>query len=175
MLGFVPAVAATCLRVHTGKEPVQPDNSLGYVQNFLRMALGPENSLSKNAKIIRAVETLFILHQEHELNCSTAALRHMSSSQADIYSSLGGSLTALYGPRHGGANEAVLKMLAEIGTKENVPAFVEQVKNKKRVLMGFGHRVYKNFDPRAGIIRQIAEEVFEVTGREPLIDVANEL
>ena len=116
-----------------------------------------------------------ILHAEHELNCSTAAVRHMTSSLADVYTSLGGSVTALYGPRHGGANEAVLKMLTEIGTVQNIPDFIEKVKQKKRVLMGFGHRVYKNFDPRAKLVRGIAEEVFKITGRENLIDIASEL
>ena len=106
-----------------------------------------------------------ILHAEHELNCSTAAIRHMTSSLADVYTSLSGSVTALYGPRHGGANEAVLKMLTEIGSVEKIPEFIEQVKAKKRVLMGFGHRVYKNYDPRATLVRQIADEVFKITGK----------
>ena len=116
-----------------------------------------------------------ILHAEHELNCSTAAIRHMTSSLADVYTSLSGSVTALYGPRHGGANEAVLKMLTEIGSVEKIPEFIEQVKAKKRVLMGFGHRVYKNYDPRATLVRQIADEVFKITGKESLIDIAIEL
>jgi len=136
------------------------------------MAFGPESALAGNKKIINALETLFVLHAEHELNCSTAAVRHMTSSLADVYTSLSGSVTALYGPRHGGANEAVLKMLEEIGTADKVPDFIQAVKNKERVLMGFGHRVYKNYDPRAAIVRQLAEDVFEVTGREDLIDIA---
>ena len=139
------------------------------------MALGPDNPMSKDKRIIHALETLFILHAEHELNCSTAAVRHMASARADVYTSLSGSVTALYGPRHGGANEAVLRMLEEIGTVDNVPSFIEQVKRKQRSLMGFGHRVYKNFDPRAAIVKRVAEEVFAVTGREELIDVAIEL
>ena len=139
------------------------------------MAFGPESAMAKNQKIIHALETLFILHAEHELNCSTAAVRHMTSSLADVYTSLSGSVTALYGPRHGGANEAVLKMLEEIGSVENIPDFIEAVKSKKRVLMGFGHRVYKNYDPRATIVKQLTSEVFEVIGREDLIDVAMEL
>lgn len=148
---------------------------MGYVHNFLRMAFGPESEMAKNKKIVHALETLFILHAEHELNCSTAAIRHMTSSLADVYTSLSGAVTALYGPRHGGANEAVLKMLDEIGTVDRIPSFIEQVKKKERVLMGFGHRVYKNYDPRAAIVKKLAEDVFEITGREDLIDVAMEL
>ena len=139
------------------------------------MCFGTDSELAQNADIVRAMETLFILHAEHELNCSTAAIRHMTSSLADVYTSLSGAVTALYGPRHGGANEAVLKMLEEIGTVANVPEFIEQVKRKERVLMGFGHRVYKHYDPRAAIVKQIADEVFSITGREELIDVAMEL
>lgn len=126
-------------------------------------------------KIVRAIDILFILHAEHELNCSTAAIRHMTSSQSDVYTSLAGAVTALYGPRHGGANEAVLRMLEQIGDVKNIPAFIQGVKDKKKVLMGFGHRVYKNHDPRAKIVRQIAEDVFQVVGRESLIDIAMEL
>lgn len=139
------------------------------------MALGPDSPMAKDKKIVHALETLFILHAEHELNCSTAAVRHMASARADVYTSLSGSVTALYGPRHGGANEAVLKMLEEIGTVDNVPSFIEQVKRNQRPLMGFGHRVYKNLDPRAAIVKRLAEEVFAVTGREELIDIAIEL
>lgn len=149
LLGQVPAITAACLRIHQGLPLVEPDSNLGYVHNFIRMALGRENEFTKNPKIVHALETLFILHAEHELNCSTAAVRHMTSSLADVYSSLSGAVTALYGPRHGGANEAVLKMLEEIGTVEGVPAFIQSVKTKDRVMMGFGHRVYKNHDPRA--------------------------
>ena len=109
---------------------------------------------------MRAVETLFILHAEHELNCSTAAVRHMTSSQAGVYTSLAGAVTALYGPRHGGANEAVLRMLESIGSIENIPSFIEDVKAKRKMLMGFGHRVYKSHDPRADIVRRIADDVF---------------
>lgn len=134
--------------------------NLGYVHNFLQMAFGPDDELAKNPKIVHALETLFILHAEHELNCSTAAVRHMTSSHADVYTSLSGAVTALYGPRHGGANEAVLKMLEEIKTVDRVPAFIQKVKSKERVLMGFGHRVYKNYDPRASIVKQLAQEVF---------------
>lgn len=118
---------------------------------------------------------MFILHAEHELNCSTAAMRHLSSSGVDIYTCLAGATSALYGPLHGGANEAVLRMLEEIGSVENIPAFIEKVKARKVRLMGFGHRVYKNYDPRAKLIQGVAEEVFAIVGKEPLIDLAKEL
>ena len=175
VLGCAPAIAAAVLRVHNKEEIIEPDPELGYVENFLQMIFGPEHPIGSNPTIIRAMETLMILHADHELNCSTAAIRHMTSSLADVYTSLSGSVTALYGPRHGGANEAVLKMLTEIGSVDNIPAFIEKVKQKKRVLMGFGHRVYKNYDPRAALVRHIADEVFSVTGKEALIDVAVEL
>jgi len=139
------------------------------------MIYGPEHPYASNAKIIRAIETLFILHVEHELNCSTAAMRHMQSSVADVYTSVAGAVTALYGPRHGGANEAVLKMLNEIGHKDNIPEFIASVKRKEKLLMGFGHRIYKNYDPRARIIKTIADSVFEITGHQPLIEIAVEL
>ena len=168
-------MAAACYRLYKGLAILPPDSNLGYVENFLHMVYGAESPFATNPKIIRAVETLFILHAEHELNCSTAAIRHMESSVADVYTSVAGAVTALYGPRHGGANEAVLKMLLEIGTVDNIPAFVEDVKSKKKLLMGFGHRVYKNYDPRAKLIKVIAEEVFSITGKEELIDVAVEL
>ena len=118
---------------------------------------------------------MFILHVEHELNCSTAAVRHLSSSGVDIYTTIAGASGALYGPKHGGANEAVLRMLQSIGKKENIPQFIEDVKNKKKLLYGFGHRVYKNYDPRAKIIKKVAHEVFEITGKEELIEIAVEL
>lgn len=125
---------------------------------------------------MRAINILFILHAEHELNCSTAAVRHMTSSQADVYTSIAGAVTALYGPRHGGANEAVLKMLENIGTVQNIPTFIEGVKDKKKLLMGFGHRVYKTHDPRAKIVRQVLDDVLSVTDKsEPLLEVAMEL
>lgn len=125
--------------------------------------------------LVKALNILFILHADHEQNCSTSAMRHLTSSGVDVYSSLAGATSALYGPLHGGANEAVLRMLESIGSVENIPNFIEEVKAKKRKLMGFGHRVYKNFDPRATIIKEVAEEVFEMVGKEPLIDLAKEL
>jgi citrate synthase len=175
MIGCAPAIAAACYRVHLGLEIIPPKPDLGYVENFLHMTLGPENPLSSHPVVVGALEKLFILHAEHELNCSTAAIRHMTSALADVYTSLGGAITALYGPRHGGANEAVLKMLEEIGTLENIPSFITAIKDKKRVLMGFGHRVYKNYDPRAKLVKKITEEVFAVTGKEKLVDIAIEL
>jgi citrate synthase len=175
MIGCAPAIAAACYRVHLGLAIIPPNPDLGYLENFLNMTLGPENPLSSNPIVVGALEKLFILHAEHELNCSTAAIRHMTSALADVYTSLGGAITALYGPRHGGANEAVLKMLEEIGTLENIPSFIAAIKDKKRVLMGFGHRVYKNYDPRAKLVKKITEEVFAVTGKEKLVDIAIEL
>jgi citrate synthase len=134
-----------------------------------------ENEYIPNKKISRALEILFILHAEHELNCSTAFVRHLSSSGVDIYSTIAGAAAALYGPRHGGANEAVLRMLESIGSVKNIPAFIDDVKSRKKMLMGFGHRVYKNYDPRATIVKKVAEDVFEIVGKEPLIEIAMEL
>ena len=125
--------------------------------------------------LARAMDVLFILHADHEQNCSTSALRNIASSDADPYCAIAGAIGALYGPLHGGANEAVLRMLAEIGSTKNIPAFLDKVKNREVRLMGFGHRVYKNYDPRAQIVKKIAYEVFEVTGTNPLIDIAVEL
>jgi citrate synthase len=177
LLGCAPAIAAACYRHKAGKPINQPNENLGYVENFLYMM--DKNVTDKDykphPKIVKALEILFILHAEHELNCSTAAIRHMTSSQADVYTSTAGAVTALYGPRHGGANEAVLKMLESIGTKEAVPQFIQDVKDRKKMLMGFGHRVYKNHDPRAKIVRKIADDVFSVVGTESLIDIAMEL
>lgn len=134
-----------------------------------------EDNYKPNPKLVKALDVLFILHADHELNCSTAAMRHIGSSLVDPYCAVSGAAAALYGPLHGGANEAVLRMLQEIGTVANIPAFIADVKSKKRKLMGFGHRIYKNYDPRAKIIRKIAYEVFDICGREPLVEVAVEL
>lgn len=177
VLGCAPAIAAACYRHRIGKSINNPRQDLGYIENFLYMLdKNPgDKDFRSHPKIIRAIDILFILHAEHELNCSTAAIRHMTSSQSDVYTSLAGAVTALYGPRHGGANEAVLRMLEQIGDVKNIPAFIQGVKDKKKVLMGFGHRVYKNHDPRAKIVRQIAEDVFSVVGRESMIDIAMEL
>jgi citrate synthase len=155
ILGSAPAIAAACYRHRIGLTLNQPKEDLGYVENFLYMMdkHQTDNDYKPHPKIVRALEILFILHAEHELNCSTAAIRHMASSQSDVYTSLAGAVTALYGPRHGGANEAVLRMLEQIGSKDKIPQFIEDVKNKKKMLMGFGHRVYRNYDPRAKIVK----------------------
>jgi citrate synthase len=170
-------IAAACYRHRVGKPIIPPNESLGYVENFLYMmdANLTDSNYRPHPKIVRALDILFILHAEHELNCSTAAIRHMASSQSDVYTSVAGAVTALYGPRHGGANEAVLRMLEDIGDVKNIPQFIADVKAKKRVLMGFGHRIYKNYDPRAKIVKRIADEVFDIVGQEPLVDIAVEL
>merc|ERR1712196_215822 len=176
LLGKLPTLAAACYRHRIGREINMPSPNLSYVENFLYMMDRlNETEYKPHPKLVRAMDVLFILHAEHELNCSTAAVRHLASSGVDIFTSMSGATAALYGPLHGGANEAVLRMLEEIGSVENIPKFIADVKAKKRRLMGFGHRVYKNYDPRATLIKKIAEEVFEVVGREPLIDLAREL
>jgi citrate synthase len=153
-----------------------PDNTLSYTGNFLNMLWRmAETKYQPNPVLEKALDVLFILHADHEQNCSANAMRSIGSSQADPYVSVAGATGALYGPLHGGANQAVLEMLAQIGKKEHVPEFVKRVKAGEGKLMGFGHRVYKNYDPRAKIIRRIAEQVFEVTGRNPLLDIAMEL
>jgi citrate synthase len=177
ILGCAPMIAAACYRHRVGKPIIAPNENLGYVENFLYMmdAQISDKDYKPHPKITKALDILFILHAEHELNCSTAAIRHMASSQSDVYTSVAGAVTALYGPRHGGANEAVLRMLEEIGDIKNIPQFIEDVKNKKKVLMGFGHRIYKNYDPRAKIVKRIADEVFDIVGKEPLVDIAVKL
>ncbi|KAJ3168291.1 hypothetical protein HDU88_001731 [Geranomyces variabilis] len=175
-LGKVPTLAACAYRHRIGRPYNSPSNELGYTENFLYMLdrLSESNYLP-NAKLARALDVIFILHADHELNCSTAAMRQMTSTGVDPFICLSGAAAALYGPSHGGANEAALKMLEEIGTVDNIAAFIEDVKNKKRKLMGFGHRVYKSYDPRAKILKKISEEVFAIMGRNHLIDVAVEL
>jgi len=170
VLAQAPLVAAASFRHLAGEAPVSPDPSLSYAGNFLKMLFGKVNPVLE-----RAMDVLFTLHADHEQNCSTSTMRMVGSSHADPYSSVAAAAAALYGPLHGGANEAVLKMLAEIGSTANIPGFIEQVKAGKGRLMGFGHRVYKNYDPRARIIKRTADEVFEVTGKNPLIDIAVEL
>jgi len=151
-----------------------PNSDLGYVENFFYMMdmYHEGTSFRPHPKLVKALDVLFLLHAEHELNCSTSAMRHLTSSGVDVYTSVAAAAGALYGPRHGGANEAVLRMLEKI---TNVDEFIQKVKDKKEKLMGFGHRVYKNYDPRAKIVRRIADEVFAVCGREPLIEIAMEL
>lgn len=176
LVGKIPTLAAFAYHRASGRKPSPPNQKLGYAENFLYM-LDAANRLHyrPNPRLARALDVLFILHAEHEMNCSTAAARHLASSGVDVYTVIQGAVGALYGPLHGGANEAVLRMLQRIGTRENVSAFIDAVKSRKEIMFGFGHRVYKNYDPRATIIRQVAEEVFSITGRDPLIDVAMEL
>ena len=158
-------------RYRKGLPMVTPRPDLSFAANFLYMLFEKE----ADPRLVHAVDILFILHADHEQNCSTSTMRLVGSSQADPYSSLAAASAALYGPLHGGANEAVLRMLRQIGSVENIPAFIEKVKAGEGRLMGFGHRVYKNYDPRARIIKAEAEEVFAVTGKNPLLDVASEL
>ncbi|HEU0119747.1 MAG TPA: citrate synthase [Bryobacteraceae bacterium] len=158
-------------RYRKGLPMVAPRTDLSFAGNFLNMLFEKE----ADPRLVRAVDILFILHADHEQNCSTSTMRLVGSSQADPFSSLAAASAALYGPLHGGANEAVLKMLRHIGSVENIPGFIEKCKSGEGRLMGFGHRVYKNYDPRARIIKAAAEDVFAVTGKNPLLDVASEL
>jgi citrate synthase len=176
LIAKVPSIAAYAFRHTIGRPYVLPDNELGYSGNFLNMLFKmTELRYKPNPVLERALDVLFILHADHEQNCSTSAMRGIGSSQVDPYSALAGAAAALYGPLHGGANEAVLRMLNEIGSKNNVPAFIKKVKAGEGRLMGFGHRVYKSYDPRAKIIKRMADLVFEVTGKNPLLDMALEL
>ncbi len=176
LIAKAPSVAAYAYRHAAGRPYVYPDASLSFTGNFLRMLfMGTEATYRPDPVLERALDVLFILHADHEQNCSTAAMRAIGSSQSDPFSAFAGAAAALSGPLHGGANEAVLRMLQEIGTVDRIPAFIEQVKGGADRLMGFGHRVYKSYDPRAKIIKKTAYEVFEVTGRNPLLDVALEL
>jgi citrate synthase len=176
MIAKMPTLGAWAFRHAQGKPYVYPDNELSYAENFLSMLFKmSETKYSGDPRIVKALDTLFILHADHEQNCSTNAVRSVGSSQVDPYSAVAAGIGALFGPLHGGANEAVLKMLRRIGTVENIPAFIEGVKNGEERLMGFGHRVYKNFDPRAKIIKKACDDVFEVTGVNPLLAVAKEL
>jgi citrate synthase len=153
-----------------------PDNDLSYTGNFLNMMFrATEVKYTPNKTLEHALDVLFILHADHEQNCSTSVMRSVGSSHADPYSCMAAAAAALYGPLHGGANEEVLKLLREIGSKDRIPTYIARVKRGEFRLMGFGHRIYKNYDPRAQIIKRIAEEVFEVTGKNPLIDIAVEL
>jgi citrate synthase len=176
LLGKMPTLAAFAYRHSIGRSYVYPDNELSYAGNFLSMLFRmTEQSYRVHPVLEHALDVLFILHADHEQNCSTSAMRNIGSSNVDPYSAMAGACSALYGPLHGGANEAVLLMLDEIGSKQNVPAFIKEVKGGKGKLMGFGHRVYKNYDPRAKVIKKLADEVFEVTGRNPRLDIALEL
>jgi citrate synthase len=176
LIAKMPTLAAFSFRHNQGKPYVYPDNDLSYAGNFLSMIYTmTELKYEPDPRLEHALDVLFILHADHEQNCSTSAVRSVGSSQVDPYSAVAAGVAALYGPLHGGANEAVLRMLNRIGSKENVPDFIKGVKGGDEKLMGFGHRVYKNFDPRAKIIKQAVEEVFEVTGKNPLLEIATEL
>jgi citrate synthase len=173
LIAKMPTLAAAAHRFSVGMPFVYPDNNLNYTENFLSMMWKvAEPTYQANPVLAKALDVLFILHADHEQNCGTTAMRTVGSSHADPYVATAAAAAALYGPRHGGANEAVLKMLNKIGHIDNIPAYIETVKAGKTKLEGFGHRVYKNFDPRATIIKQTADQVFEVTGRNPLLDIA---
>ena len=176
LIAKIPTMAAWSYRHSIGRHFVYPNDELGYVDNFLAMLFQSQQRVYKaDPRVSRAMEILFILHADHEQNCSTNAVRAVASAGNDVYTSAGAGIGALFGPLHGGANEAVLKMLREIGSVDRVPEFVEGVKNGKARLMGFGHRVYKNYDPRARIIKKACDDVFEVTGVNPLLEIAVEL
>ena len=176
LIGKSITLGAMTYRHIKGLPYAMPDNDLSYSGNFLNMLWKmAEPRYKPNPILEQALDALFILHADHEQNCSTNAMRSVSSSQADPYVSAAGATAALFGPLHGGANEQVLRMLRQIGSKDKIPQFIQDVKDRKALLMGFGHRVYKNYDPRAKIIKRLAEQVFSVTGRNPLIDIAMEL
>ncbi len=176
LIAKMPTMAAFAYRHSLGMPYAYPDNELSYTGNFLNMLFKTtEVKHQPNPTLERALEVLFILHADHEQNCSTNAVRSVGSSEADPYCAVAGGVAALYGPLHGGANEAVLRMLTAIGSKDRIPEFIKNVKAGKAKLMGFGHRVYKNYDPRAKIIKRMADEVFEVTRPNPLLAIAQEL
>jgi citrate synthase len=176
LIAKVPSIAAYAFRHSIGRPFNLPDNDLSYAGNFLNMLFRmTEPKYAANPVLERALEVLFILHADHEQNCSTSTMRAIGSSHADPYSALAGAAAALYGPLHGGANEAVLRMLHEIGSMSNIPGFIKRVKAGEGRLMGFGHRVYKSYDPRAKIIKRMADLVFDVTGKNPLLEMALEL
>jgi citrate synthase len=176
LIAKMPTLAAACHRFSVGMPFVYPDNSLGFSANFLSMLWKvAEPRYDANPALAKALDVLFILHADHEQNCGTTAMRTVASAHADPYSCVAASTAALYGPRHGGANEAVIKMLSEIGSLDAVDDYIRRVKAGEVKLQGFGHRVYRNYDPRAKIIKQTADEVFEITGRNPLLDIALKL
>ncbi len=176
LIAKAPTLAAFAYRHSVGMPYAYPDNDLSYTGNFLNMMFkATEVKYTPNKTLEHALDVLFILHADHEQNCSTSAMRGVGSSHADPYSAMAAAAAALYGPLHGGANEEVLRMLRQIGAQENIPAYIERVKRGEFRLMGFGHRVYKNYDPRAKLIKRVADEVFDVTGKNPLIDIAVEL
>lgn len=176
LVAKVPSIAAYAHRHSIGRPYVYPDPELSFIGNFMSMLYrGVEPQYEPHPVLERALDILFILHADHEQNCSTSAMRSIGSSQADPFASLAGAAAALYGPLHGGANEAVLRMLREIKSVDRIPDFINKVKNGEGRLMGFGHRVYKSYDPRAKVIKETAYQVFDVTGRNPLLDIALEL
>jgi citrate synthase len=176
LLAKMPTLAAFAFRHNMGQPYVYPDNELDYAANFLGMMYKmTELKYEPDPRLARALDVLFILHADHEQNASTSAVRSVGSTQVDPYTAVAAGVAALYGPLHGGANEAALRMLERIGSVENIPAFLEGVKQGEERLMGFGHRVYKNYDPRARIIRKYLDDVFEVRGKSPLLDIAVEL
>jgi citrate synthase len=176
LLAKMPTLAAFAYRHNMGQPYVYPDNDLDYASNFLGMMYKmTELKYEPDPRLSRALDVLFILHADHEQNASTSAVRGVGSTQVDPYSAIAAGVAALYGPLHGGANEAALRMLQRIGSVENIPSFLEGVKEGKERLMGFGHRVYKNYDPRARIIRKYLDDVFAVRGKSPLLEVATEL
>jgi citrate synthase len=176
LIAKMPTLAAFAYRHSRGLPYAYPDNDLSYTGNFLNMLFKTtELKYKPHPTLEKALDVLFILHADHEQNCSTNAVRSIGSSHADPYSAVAGGIAALYGPLHGGANEEVLRMLTEIGSTDRIPAFIKEVKAGKGRLMGFGHRVYKHYDPRAHVIKRLAEQVFDVTGTNPLLDIAVEL
>jgi len=177
ILGSIPTMAAFAYRRRIGRPLVYPSHQkMTYTENFLYMLdMLSNKNYRPHPDLAKALDVLFIIHADHELNCSTSAMRHLASSGVDVYTCVSAATGALYGPRHGGANEAVLRMLESIGGKDNIPKFLEKVKKREVRLMGFGHRVYKNYDPRARIVRKVAERVFDILGREPLIEIAEAL
>ncbi len=176
LIAKMPTIAAFAYRHSMGLPYIYPDNDLSYAGNFLSMLWKMTEPRYKPEPVLeRAIDIMFILHADHEQNCSTSAMRAVGSSRGDPFSATAAAAAALYGPLHGGANEAVIRMLVEIGDKKRVPAFIKQVKAGEGLLMGFGHRVYKSYDPRAKIIKRTAEDVFAVTGPNPLLDIALEL
>ncbi len=174
LLGKIPTIAAFAYRHSTGMAYIYPNNDLAYAANFLAMMYRPSwtTAYDPDPILAKALDAMFVLHADHEQNCSTTAMRTAGSSRADPYVSTAAAAAALYGPLHGGANEQVVRMLQELGSKDNIPKLIRQVKSGKRRLMGFGHRVYKNYDPRARIIKKLADSVFSVTGKNRLIDIA---
>jgi citrate synthase len=176
LIAKTPTLAAFAYRHRLGMPYAYPDNDLSYAGNFLNMMFkATEVKHTPNPVLEKAIDVLFILHADHEQNCSTSAMRGVGSAHSDPYSAMAAAAAALYGPLHGGANEQVLRMLREIGSKDRIPAYIQRVKQGEVRLMGFGHRVYKNYDPRAKIIKRIADQVFDVTGKNPLIEIAVEL